>query len=69
MSAPPPSPRDPQIQRLLLQTVPWEARKKGGTVLQDCIVDLWEKALSIGFDYGEKNVARAREEGFEEGKK
>ncbi|KAJ6467481.1 hypothetical protein DFH09DRAFT_1345608 [Mycena vulgaris] len=68
MSAPPPPPHDPKIERILLQTVPWEARKKGGSLLQDCLRDLWEKAVSIGFNYGEENLARAREEAFSEGK-
>ncbi|KAJ7607093.1 hypothetical protein DFH06DRAFT_1250180 [Mycena polygramma] len=65
MSAPP---HDPKIERILLQTVPWEARKEGGNVLQDCLRDLWAKAVSIGFNHGEENLARAREEGFIEGK-
>ncbi|KAF7358419.1 hypothetical protein MVEN_00892200 [Mycena venus] len=68
MSAPPPPAHDPQIECILLQTVPWEARKKGGSLLQDCIRDLWEKAVQIGFNYGEENLARVREEGFHEGK-
>jgi hypothetical protein len=68
MSTPPPPPHDPQIERILLQTVPWEARKKGGSILQDCLRDLGEKAVNIGFNYGEKNLACAREEGFIEGK-
>ncbi|KAJ6603667.1 hypothetical protein B0H10DRAFT_1957813 [Mycena sp. CBHHK59/15] len=41
---------------------------KGGSLLQDCLRDLWEKAVSIGFNYGEENLARAREDGFSEGK-
>ncbi|KAJ6620603.1 hypothetical protein B0H10DRAFT_1945908 [Mycena sp. CBHHK59/15] len=68
MSALPPPPHDPKIKRILLQIVPWEARQKGGSLLQDCLRDLWEKALSIGFNYGEENLARAREDGFSEGK-
>ncbi|KAJ7334644.1 hypothetical protein DFH08DRAFT_965392 [Mycena albidolilacea] len=59
---------DPAVERILLQTVPWDARKKGGDVLQDCLRELWDKAVSIGFGYGEKVAARAKEEGFEEGK-
>ncbi|KAJ7748456.1 hypothetical protein B0H14DRAFT_3604113 [Mycena olivaceomarginata] len=59
---------DPAVERILLQTVPWDARKKGGDVLQDCLRELWDKAVSIGFGYGEKIAARAKEEGFEEGK-
>ncbi|KAJ6470561.1 hypothetical protein C8R47DRAFT_1200387 [Mycena vitilis] len=65
MSTPP---HDPKIERILLQTVPWTARKEGGNLLQDCLRDLWEKAVSIGFNYGEENLARAREEGFAEGR-
>lgn len=65
MSSPPP--HDPKIERNLLQTVPWTARMEGGNLLQDCLRDLWEKAVSIGFNYGEENLARAREEGFAEG--
>ncbi|KAJ7452694.1 hypothetical protein B0H11DRAFT_2072633 [Mycena galericulata] len=68
MSVPPPPAHDPKIERILLQTVPWEARKKGGTLLQECLKDLWEKAVRIGFNYGEENLAAAREEGFREGK-
>ncbi|KAJ7658543.1 hypothetical protein B0H17DRAFT_346475 [Mycena rosella] len=68
MSAPPPPPHNPKIERLLLQIVPWEARQEGGSLLQDCLRDLWEKAVSIGFNYGEKNLAHTREEGFSEGK-
>ncbi|KAJ7484527.1 hypothetical protein FB451DRAFT_86824 [Mycena latifolia] len=68
MSAPPPPPHEPKIERLLLQIVPWEARKSGGSVLQDCLRDLWERAVSIGFNYGEENLARAREDGFSAGK-
>lgn len=68
MSAPPPPSHDPRIERILLQTVPWDARKKGGSILQDCLHDLWEKAVNIGFNYGEENIARVREEGFCEGK-
>ncbi|KAJ6565717.1 hypothetical protein B0H10DRAFT_2358717 [Mycena sp. CBHHK59/15] len=68
MSAPPPPLHDPKIERILLQIVPWEARQKGGSLLQDCLRDLWEKAVSIGFNYGEENLARAREDGFSEGK-
>ncbi|KAJ7703690.1 hypothetical protein B0H17DRAFT_1127300 [Mycena rosella] len=58
ISAPPPSPYDQKIERILLQTVLWEARQKGGSLLQDCLQDLWEKA----------NLVRARGEGFSEGK-
>ncbi|KAJ6514858.1 hypothetical protein C8R47DRAFT_493855 [Mycena vitilis] len=65
MSTPP---HDPKIERILLQTVPWTARKEGGNLLQDCLRALWEKAVSIGFNYGEENLARAREEGFAEGR-
>ncbi|KAJ7263578.1 hypothetical protein B0H12DRAFT_1068914 [Mycena haematopus] len=68
MSAPPQPPKDPRIERILLQTVPWEARQKGGSLLQDCLRDLWESAVNIGFNYGDENLARAREEGFREGK-
>ncbi|KAJ7235644.1 hypothetical protein B0H12DRAFT_1141414, partial [Mycena haematopus] len=66
--ATPQPPKDPRIERILLQTVPWEARQKGGSLLQDCLRDLWESAVSIGFNYGDENLARAREEGFSEGK-
>ncbi|KAJ7017177.1 hypothetical protein C8F04DRAFT_1086607 [Mycena alexandri] len=65
MSAPQTPLNDSEIARLLLQTVPWDARKKGGRILQDCLQNLWEKASGIG----EENLARAREEGFSEGKK
>ncbi|KAJ7153042.1 hypothetical protein C8R43DRAFT_1126892 [Mycena crocata] len=68
MSSPPPPPQDRRIEHILLQTVPWESRKKGGSVLQDCLRDLWEKAVSISFNSGEENLARAREEAFREGK-
>jgi hypothetical protein len=68
MSAPPPPSHDPRIERILLQTVPWDARQKGGSLLQECLRDLWEKAVNIGFNYGEENLARVREEGFCEGK-
>jgi hypothetical protein len=64
----PPPPNDPQIERILLQTVPWEARKTGGSLLQDFLRDLWAKAVNIGFNYGEENLERARAEGFSEGK-
>ncbi|KAJ7667088.1 hypothetical protein B0H17DRAFT_1142971 [Mycena rosella] len=40
----------------------WALRRR------DCLRDLWEKAVSIGFNYGEENLACAREEGFNEGK-
>ncbi|KAJ7167435.1 hypothetical protein C8R43DRAFT_1161115 [Mycena crocata] len=68
MSVPPPPPQDRRIEHILLQTVPWEARKKGGSVLQDCLRDLWEKAVSIGFNHGEENLVHAKEEAFREGK-
>ncbi|KAJ7814193.1 hypothetical protein B0H14DRAFT_3747929, partial [Mycena olivaceomarginata] len=42
--------------------------QKGGSLLQDCLRNLWEKAVTIGFNYGEENLARVREEGFCEGK-
>ncbi|KAJ7840283.1 hypothetical protein B0H14DRAFT_3458194 [Mycena olivaceomarginata] len=68
MSGPPLSSHDPQIERILLQTVPWDARQKGGSLLQDCLRNLWEKAVTIGFNYREENLVRVREEGFCEGK-
>ncbi|KAJ7739478.1 hypothetical protein B0H14DRAFT_2638245 [Mycena olivaceomarginata] len=68
MSAPPPPSHDPRIEHILLQTVPWDARQKGGSLLQDCLRNLWKKAMTIGFNYGEENLARVREEGFCEGK-
>ncbi|KAJ7859665.1 hypothetical protein B0H14DRAFT_2577091 [Mycena olivaceomarginata] len=68
MSAPPPPSHNPRIEHILLQTVPWDARQKGGSLLQDCLRNLWEKAVTIGFNYGEENLARVREEGFCEGK-
>ncbi|KAJ7822649.1 hypothetical protein B0H14DRAFT_2828260 [Mycena olivaceomarginata] len=63
--ASPPDARDPRIERILLQTVPWDVRKKGG--LRD-LRDLWEKAVRIGFQWGEEQVERARQEGHNEGR-
>lgn len=68
MSAAPPPPNDAQIERVLLETVPWDVRKKGGKVLQQCIRDLWDKAASIGLNYTEEKYVRARQEGFQSGK-
>ncbi|KAJ7829754.1 hypothetical protein B0H14DRAFT_2593839 [Mycena olivaceomarginata] len=68
MTTPSPSLQDPQIEHVLVQTVPWDARQKGGSLLQDCLHNLWEKAVNIGFNYGEKNLAWVKEEGFCEGK-
>ncbi|KAJ7810194.1 hypothetical protein B0H13DRAFT_1927468 [Mycena leptocephala] len=65
--ASPPDARDPCIERILLQTVPWDVRKKGGTELQESLRDLWEKAVCIGFQWGEEQVERARQEGHKEG--
>ncbi|KAJ7796776.1 hypothetical protein B0H14DRAFT_3549738 [Mycena olivaceomarginata] len=67
-NTPQPDAHDRSVEQILLQTVPWDARKKGGDMLQDCLRELWDKAVSIGFGYGEKVAARAKEEGFEEGK-
>ncbi|KAJ7719538.1 hypothetical protein B0H14DRAFT_3521256 [Mycena olivaceomarginata] len=67
-NTPQPDAHDRSVERILLQTVPWDARKKGGDVLQDCLRELWDKAVSIGFGYGENIAAPAKEEGFEEGK-
>jgi hypothetical protein len=66
--ASPPDARDPRIERILLQTVPWDVRKKGGTELQESLRDLWEKAVRIGFQWGEEQVERARQEGHNEGR-
>jgi hypothetical protein len=68
MSTLPPPSHNPRIECILLQTVPWDARQKGVSLLQDCLPDLWEKAVTIGFKYGEENLAQMREEGFCEGK-
>ncbi|KAJ7779591.1 hypothetical protein B0H16DRAFT_1448046 [Mycena metata] len=60
MSAPSLPPNDAQIERVLLETVPWDARKKGGRVLQQCIRDLWDKAASMALNYTEEKYEKAR---------
>ncbi|KAK7006290.1 hypothetical protein R3P38DRAFT_3037730 [Favolaschia claudopus] len=59
---------DSRVERILLQTVPWDVRKKGGKVLQGCLRTLWDQATQIGFRWGEEQVEGARKEGFEEGR-
>ncbi|KAK6996052.1 hypothetical protein R3P38DRAFT_3072623 [Favolaschia claudopus] len=59
---------DSRVERILLQTVPWDARKEGGKVLQSCLRTLWDQATQIGFRWGEEQVESARKEGFEEGR-
>ncbi|KAJ7196779.1 hypothetical protein GGX14DRAFT_574594 [Mycena pura] len=64
LSVPQTPPTDPEIERILLETVPWDARKKGGRALQECLRSLWEKASSIA----KEDLERVRQEGFENGK-
>ncbi|KAJ7330334.1 hypothetical protein DFH08DRAFT_815251 [Mycena albidolilacea] len=68
MSVPPPPSHDLPIECILLQTVPWDASQKGGNLLPDRLRNLREKAVTIGFNYGEENLAWVREEGFCKGK-
>ncbi|KAJ7220403.1 hypothetical protein C8J57DRAFT_1536883 [Mycena rebaudengoi] len=45
------------------------ARKEGGARLQECLRNLWEVAVRIGHQHGEKEIRLAREEAYEVGKK
>ncbi|CAK5283440.1 unnamed protein product [Mycena citricolor] len=53
------------IKRLLLVTVPWDVRKKGGIELQECIRAVWDQAICIGSLFAQQ----AREEGYAEGRR
>ncbi|KAJ7358543.1 hypothetical protein DFH08DRAFT_802360 [Mycena albidolilacea] len=64
--ASPPDARDSHIECILLQTVPWDVRKKGGTELQESLQDLWEKAVHIGFQWSEEQVESAKKEIYRE---
>ncbi|KAK7007162.1 hypothetical protein R3P38DRAFT_3212825 [Favolaschia claudopus] len=51
---------------MLLENVPWTARKNGGTELQQCL-NLWDIAFGKGMDYAQKNEEQVRKERYEEG--
>ncbi|KAJ6507203.1 hypothetical protein C8R47DRAFT_1100594 [Mycena vitilis] len=55
---------DPKIERILLQTVPWEARKGGGNLLQDCLRDFREAAEAsvLPANASEKRIALSKED-------
>jgi hypothetical protein len=56
-----------KIDILIARAVPEEARVKGGEVYKECLREVWDMALRIGVEYGENSIARAWEEGFQEG--
>jgi hypothetical protein len=68
LKTPQPEAHNRRVERILLQTVPWDARKKGGDVLQECLRELCDKAVKIGFEFGEERAACTKKEGFEEGR-
>ncbi|KAK7014628.1 hypothetical protein R3P38DRAFT_3001048 [Favolaschia claudopus] len=55
------------MERILLETVPWSARKKGGTELQQCLKRLWAIAFDKGMECAEEDAEQVRKEGYEEG--
>ncbi|KAJ7158274.1 hypothetical protein C8R43DRAFT_948582 [Mycena crocata] len=57
-----------KIDILIARAVPEEARREGGEVYKVCLREVWDMALRIGINCRDDTIARARQEGFEEGK-